>query len=273
MLKQRHGSRPLATAEDLINEPISLAKNSTIYHAIEKILERNISGVLIRGPEGFGLLTQRDIAEILLFERHNISKIMSTEKMQQIISVDRFAPLQNCADLMLKKRTNMLGVRGKSGIKGVLTKHDLVRHYYENIKESTPLSEVMSIGSFFVKEDSSTFDSLQKMHENQISRLLIKNQKDDPVGIVTFKNFLGMALQQADSHPESDFTESAKNDPISQIMTKNIVTVSSNTSLERVSRILIEYRIHGVAITEGRRIVGFVTEKDIVRQIANLDLQ
>jgi predicted transcriptional regulator len=53
-------------------------------------------------------------------------------------------------------------------------------------------------------------------------------------------------------------------------MTRQIISVSINTSIAKVAKILVDYRVHGVAVTHRQKIVGFVTEKDITRQLAKM---
>lgn len=274
MLKQRHRSPPIITAEDLAHEPISIGGNSTIYDAIEKILGCNISVVLVRAGQTYGILSQKDIAETLLFEERNAKKIPAVEKAQDLTLVDRYAPVPNCASLMLSKKTNALGIRGNDGASGIFTKHDLVRYYYENVTEQVKLADVMTVGSFFVPQSTSIYDALKKMTDNHISRLLVKDDAGKPAGIVTFKSFLSRTLYESNRYDDDVFSSGfGTRCTVSDIMTRNIVTVSMQTSLSRVAKILLEYRIHGVAVTSGQKIAGFVTEKDIVRQIARIEIQ
>jgi CBS domain-containing protein len=273
LLKHRHHIPLITTAEDLAREPISINHNSTIYDAIEKIIECNISGVLVRGTKARGILSQKEIASVLLTEEKNIREIPAEEKMLDAVPVDRFAPLSNCADIMLRQKTNALAIKEGCNIGGILTKHDIVRHYYENYGERTSISDAMSVGSFFVSPDTVLYDALKKMYTNQISRILIKDGGDKPVGIATFKNFLNCAVYHSNRYDNNTFLYGfGKKIPISQIMTKNIITVSTKTTLARVAKILIEYRIHGVAVTSGQKIIGFVTEKDIVRHVAKMGI-
>jgi CBS domain-containing protein len=153
-----------------------------------------------------------------------------------------------------------------------MTKHDLVKYFYQNIVDERKLSEIMSIGSFFVPQTTTLHDALRKMLDNQISRLLIKDSSDKPVGIVTYKSFLNNAIYYSNRYEDNIFSSGfGKTRKVSDVMTKNIITVSIRTSLMKVAKILIEYRIHGVAVTQHEEIVGFVTEKDIVRELAKLD--
>ncbi|HXG73265.1 MAG TPA: CBS domain-containing protein [Candidatus Nitrosotenuis sp.] len=252
--------------------PISIGQNATIYDAIEKIIERNISGILVKDESGYGILSQKDIAKVLLEESRNIKDIRCSQKMQPLEAVDQFAPISNCASLMLTKKINMLGIKCGSQVKGVITKHDLVRYFCAHAKNTAKLADVMSIGSFFVHDATPLYDALLKMLDNQISRMLVKNQEGTPLGILTHKNFLNSTLYHANSYGDDVFaTGFGRTHWVSEIMTKRIITVSTQANLLKVAKILIEHRVHGVAVTKNHDIVGFVTEKDIIRQISKMD--
>lgn len=256
----------LITAEDIVQTPISIGPESTVYDGIEKIIDNRISGILVESGQG-GILSARDIGKILISKNQNTKKIQASSVMQEILLIDQYAPIPNCASLMLAKKANAIGIRGNKGIKGIMTKHDLVRYYYENIRDTSRIQDVMTYGSFYVQDDSSMYDCLAKMITNQVSRLVIRNQCDEPTGIVTFGDFLGKVFRfERDS--SSVFYDYGKSASITEVMTRQIITVTSQTSLSRIAKILLEYRVHGVAITDRRRIIGFVTEKDIIRELA-----
>ncbi|MEM3064678.1 MAG: CBS domain-containing protein [Candidatus Nitrosotenuis sp.] len=270
--QQRKRDSFLVTAEDLLQLPIYISQNATIYDAIEKIVERNISGILVKDESGYGILSQKEIAKVLLEESRNIKDIRCGQKMQPLEAVDQFAPISNCASLMLTKKINTLGIKCGSQVKGVITKHDLVRYFCAHAKDTTKLADVMSIGSFFVHDATPLYDALLKMLDNQISRMLVKDQEGTPLGILTHKNFLNSTLYHANRRGDNVFaTGFGRTSKVSEIMTKRIITVSTQANLLKVAKILIEYRVHGVAVTKNRDIVGFVTEKDIIRQISKMD--
>jgi CBS domain-containing protein len=271
--QQRRSATFLVTAEDLMHQPICVNQNSTIYDASEKILSHNISGVVINTQNKHGVLSQKDIAKTLLTENHNIKHIPVMQAMQELVLVDPYAPISNCASLMLDKKTNALGIKDSYGIKGIMTKHDLVSFFQQNIVDETTLEEVMSVGSFFVPNTTLLYDALTKMLDNQISRLLIKDDEAKPVGIVTFKSFLKNAIRNSNLDWTCVFsTGFGKTTTVGEIMKKQLITISTHTSLAKVAKILMDYRIHGVAVTKNQKIVGFVTEKDIVRQLARIQV-
>ncbi len=272
LLSQQKRRSYLVTAEDLSKEPISIGKDSAVYDGIEKIIDNRISGLTVDAKNiQSGVLSARDVGKALVSKNQNTKTVPISSVMQELVLVDQYAPIPNCAEMMLAKKTNMIGVKGKDGIMGIMTKHDLVKHYHENVTDSKKIQDVMTYGSFFVHDDASLYDGLAKMISAQVSRLLIKNSQDEPVGIVTFGNFLGKVFRD-EQDASSIFTDYGKNCKIADVMTKQIITVTEQTSLPRIAKILLEYRIHGVAITDRRKIVGFVTEKDIIRELARQEI-
>ncbi len=272
LLSQQKRHSYLVTAEDLIREPISICDDSTIYDGIEKIIDNRISGIIVDAKNAqSGMLSVRDIGKTLISKNQNTKAIPVSSAMQELAIVDQYAPIPNCAGVMLAKKTNVVGVRGRDGIKGIMTKHDLVKHYHENVRDSKKIQDIMTYGSFFMYDDSSLYDGLAKMITAQVSRLLIKNAEEEPVGIATFGNFLGKVFRHEQS-PSNVFSDYGKKCKITDVMTKQIITVTSQTSLPKIAKILLDYRIHGVAITDRRKIIGFVTEKDIIRELARQEI-
>ena len=253
-----------------MKRPITINEKSTIYNATEIILDFDISGVIVESNDTRHL-SQKGIAQALLEENQGIKSIPTSTRTRELTLVDRFAPVSNCAEMMLKLRINALGV--KDGIRtiGVITKHDLVKYFEQNMVDETRLSEIMSVGSFFVSQDMSLYDSLYKMLDSGISRLLVKDESGTPVGIVTYKSFLKTAMYHSNQSKDAVFSSNyGRSYKIGQIMTRQIISVSINTSIAKVAKILVDYRVHGVAVTHKQKIVGFVTEKDISRQLAKM---
>ena len=253
--------------------PISISQGATIHDATDQILGLDISGLIVKS-ETPRHLSQKGISEILLSENQHIKCIPAIQKTRELTMVDRLAPVSNCADLMLKQRINAIGVKDSekgNDVLGIITKHDLVKYFEKNIVDETKLSEIMSVGSFFVPHDATLYDSLYKMLDSGISRLLVKDESGKPVGIVTYKSFLKTAMYHSNQSKDAVFSSGfGKDYKIGQIMTRQIISVSINTSIAKVAKILIDYRVHGVAVTHKQKIVGFVTEKDITRQLAKM---
>lgn len=49
---------------------------------------------------------------------------------------------------------------------------------------------------------------------------------------------------------------------VGDIMTKNVLTVESSDPIDHVVGVMIESKVHGVPVVEGKKLVGMVTETD-----------
>jgi CBS domain-containing protein len=73
-----------------------------------------------------------------------------------------------------------------------------------------------------------------------------------------------------------DEEESADSIPISNFMTKTVITANIDHTIQSVCRIMNENKIGGVVIVErginGNEPVGIITERDIIRKIGEVEL-
>jgi acetoin utilization protein AcuB len=52
---------------------------------------------------------------------------------------------------------------------------------------------------------------------------------------------------------------------IDKIMTRDVVTVTPDTSIRKAAKLMLEYKIGGLPVVENERVVGIITETDIFR--------
>lgn len=55
------------------------------------------------------------------------------------------------------------------------------------------------------------------------------------------------------------------NEPISSIMTKDVITISPDTTFNEVKKILFTNRIHHLPVVEKTKLVGIITSYDLVK--------
>jgi CBS domain-containing protein len=61
------------------------------------------------------------------------------------------------------------------------------------------------------------------------------------------------------------------NEPISSIMTKDVITVSPKTALGEVKKILFSNRIHHLPVVEKTKLVGIISTYDLVKIEVNFE--
>ncbi len=55
-------------------------------------------------------------------------------------------------------------------------------------------------------------------------------------------------------------------------MVKNVVTVTKDTPLKEIARLMVEEEISGIPVVDGETLVGMVTERDLLVRAKKLDL-
>ena len=101
-----------------------------------------------------------------------------------------------------------------------------------------------------MNKNSNVQDALSIMKKHQIGGIPIINSKNELIGIVTNRD---LRFQKDNS------TE------ISKIMTKKLITAKIGISLDSAEKILKKHKIEKLPIVEGKKFVGLITYKDILK--------
>lgn len=104
--------------------------------------------------------------------------------------------------------------------------------------------------------DSETLaqDAIKLMIERDISALIV-TEKGKPAGMVTERDVLKKCCPEA----------SCMEVKVREIMSKPLVTVDGETPIGKAVEIMVDKKIRRLLVTEGEKIVGIVTQKDLMR--------
>ena len=126
------------------------------------------------------------------------------------------------------------------------------------------------------------------MVKKKISRIILRNENEEPVGVLSFKDLFKMALQSGNKKTikaqkpnlsvtvfrkgfasESGF---GKITPARDLMTGKIISVNYDDDLAKVCKILLDKKIHGAGVLSSRNsLVGIISKTDVVQAIATMD--
>jgi CBS domain-containing protein len=125
----------------------------------------------------------------------------------------------------------------------------------------------MSSPALVVDESMPLPDVRQWLKQQHVRRLPVVNASGQLVGIVTE----GDVNRVSDSHitdvRDYSLYHRVADLPIGEIMTRTVVTVTPDTSIKEVARLLLDHRIGGVPVVEQGHIIGMITESDLFRLI------
>jgi CBS domain-containing protein len=143
-------------------------------------------------------------------------------------------------------------------------------------------SDVMTLNVVSVTPDSSVMDAVQLMLRQNISGLPVLDKEDHLVGIVTE----GDLLRRAETGTQrrrprwiefllgpgklaDEYVRTAGR-KVSEVMTPGVYTVSEDTPLEDVVRLMERHRIKRLPVVRGMTVVGIVSRSNLLRALANI---
>ncbi|RLG45209.1 MAG: histidine kinase [Thermoproteota archaeon] len=117
------------------------------------------------------------------------------------------------------------------------------------------VKEVMTRNVETIEKDENISEAARKMREKGIKSLLVVD-KGKIIGIITTTDIVKKAM-----------TTGKINTKVSTIMTPNIITISPETPVKEAARIMVENKIRHLPITEQDKIVGIISDRDILRAL------
>ncbi len=119
------------------------------------------------------------------------------------------------------------------------------------------VSEIMTNAAVIDAADDTLAEAARKMWKQQTGSLLVI-EGDDLVGIITERDILkavatGTPLQEA---------------RISEVMTKDVVTVGPGTSLREAAKIMADRWIRHLPVLDGGKLVGIISQRDLTGVLA-----
>lgn len=115
-------------------------------------------------------------------------------------------------------------------------------------------SDVMTDGVIAVESSETVTEAAQKMKKNNI-RSLVVLEDEEAVGIIAGKDVLYGVVAEG-----RDPTETT----VVSVMTKNLITASPHDGVSDIARAMINNDISRVPIMQGDRLVGIVTQTNIM---------
>jgi len=111
----------------------------------------------------------------------------------------------------------------------------------------------------FVHESDSVFDAVRQLVDNNISALLVLDGAELR-GIVTERDVArNVALEG----------RHAKETPVSEIMTRDVVVVGPTQTIEECMHLMTERRIRHLPVVEAGRLVGILSIRDLVDAVVS----
>ena len=113
------------------------------------------------------------------------------------------------------------------------------------------VKDVMTTQVITVKEDQTKQQVARLLTRHRISGMPVIRNDNVVVGVVTEYDIIAKEGQR-----------------VSEIMTRSLVSVSEETDLEEVARILVHEHIKRLVVLDHGRLVGIVSRADLIKEVA-----
>jgi CBS-domain-containing membrane protein len=114
--------------------------------------------------------------------------------------------------------------------------------------------DVMNRNVIATRPDVKIKEAVKIMNKLSIGSLVVLDEKNNIVGIVTERDILKSIEKDID--PEIN--------EVKDIMSKNVKTVSSDTDVKDAVDIMLKYKIKKLPVVDNGNLVGIITTSDIV---------
>lgn len=115
---------------------------------------------------------------------------------------------------------------------------------------------------YTISENSTLMAATAKFFSNKIGSLVVTNDKDEIVGIISPNDIL-KAIHEG-------CTENCALQRVSEVMTKNIICASEEDSIDYIQAVMTENRVRHIPIMEKNELKGLISIGDVVSAQINV---
>lgn len=127
------------------------------------------------------------------------------------------------------------------------------------------VGERMTSPALTIGPEMGVQDALALMRRDHVRRFPVIDSKGNLVGIISEKDLLDATPSDATTLSVWEINYLLSKLTVEKIMTKNVITITTDTPLEEAARIMADKKIGGLPVVEGTKVVGIVTETDIFK--------
>ncbi len=121
-----------------------------------------------------------------------------------------------------------------------------------------------------IQQDTAVSEALGFMRQNNIRRLPVVDRKGNLVGIVSEKDLLYASPSPATSLSVYEIGYLLSKLKVEEIMTKKVITVSKDETIEGAARIMVDNKIGGLPVVDAGKLEGIITETDIFKTLMEM---
>ena len=244
--------------------------------------------VVFDNKKHVGIITEKDIGLFLFSVNTNqaLDDIPIINIMKPIEFVNQKNNPASSAKIMIEKNISSLAIgTDKKLVKAIFTKSDLVRFFADNYSGEKKVVDFMTKNYEFTYTSAPLYKVVKKMLEKKISRIIVKDQNGEVVGMISFRDLFRISVELGSEEDYSGFnlSDNVRQGFLSEngfggislardVMTKGIITIKFNEDLADACKTIMENNVSGLVVLDGNNgIAGIISKTDIVKALASIE--
>ena len=232
---------------------ITIDKDQSLADALKLLRKNKISRLpVFNNKELVGIISERDIAKKLgssKYESMPASRLhVSSVMVKDIISVPQSMRLAEVAKIMIENGIGSVPVMEEGKMVGIVSKADFVTLAIDGEYDKICTKDIMTKGIISISP------SERLVHARRVS-------------IDLMRAFIDFRKKVPEKYQKSQIKEVLVED----IMSTNPLVVAKEDSISDVAKIMIETGYNGLPVVENDKVIGIITQTDILRLISKLE--
>jgi CBS-domain-containing membrane protein len=135
------------------------------------------------------------------------------------------------------------------------------------------VTDIMSRPVITVSPETPVKEAARLLVEHGISALPVLDSKGRLAGIVSEADLMPMQTRPDPRTQATPLSHSAGTTPrsVAEVMTRSVLTLSAASEVSQAARAMLDAGIKRMPVMRGRRLVGIVSRRDLMRVIARSD--
>jgi len=254
---------------------ITIDKDQNLSDALKLLRKHNVSRLPVtNNKELVGIISERDIADKLgssKYESMPASRLhISSVMVKDVFTVPETMQLDEVARLMLENGIGSVPVMNDDKMVGIVSKADFVTLAVGIAFDKITVKEIMTKDLTVVLPTERLVHARRQMKEYHVGRLPVVDD-EKLAGMVTSKDLMRAFIDFRKKVPEKYQKSQIKEVLVEDIMSSNPTFTSKDTTISEVAKIMMETGYNGLPVVEGEKVVGIITQTDILRLIEKLE--
>lgn len=125
--------------------------------------------------------------------------------------------------------------------------------------KSKKVSDIMTQAVVTAGPDMRLTEAIKLMLKHNVGAVPVVDARQDLIGIITEYNIMNLA-----------FSGNAAETTVGEVMVRDVVTLAPDADIETLVNFCATHRLHRVPVVQGKKLIGIVSRRDILREMDRL---